>query len=286
MNTTIPITFALSLISLCAPSARAQQPDAAQSASQRALERFRQAPEATIRSFLRAGTASAPLLKSLASIKSIDKELRSVIRRAHTLCSVDAPVVKGLKLGLASEAAALPSGSSTTFTVTLCNVSDEPIEIDAGMSFSGNVFANGSLFELLDEHGEVVERSGYVVGFCGTGAHPLTETIAPLDFRRFTFKAIHRSGRDAATGDATDGPHLSMRHVQLRLPEPAAATRGPLRLRLRHDVSKSDSTLFMGQATRRWNHVLVSNTLELPTAVTLHCGNCEGDTKPLPPAGR
>src|SRR5439155_21419410 len=114
-------------------------------------------------------------------------------------------------------------GGTATFTATLCNVSDAPVALYLGMSYSGNVLHNGLALQRPDEQregGGEQARFGSV-GFCGTGAQAIVETVPPWSSKEFTLRAEYRLEPKQGSMIEHKGPFLDMGIVFLPV-DPAA----------------------------------------------------------------
>jgi hypothetical protein len=189
------------------------------------------AADAAMVDLIRGGTANAPVLQRvLAATK--DAAVRARVERALTICKVDAPATNGLKVGLVADRRELVPGQAITLTATVCNVTDRPVALYLGMSYSGNVLENGLALQQGATDGGTVAQSLFGrVGFCGTGAHAVVEVLPAWSSKQFALTATYREDSPPDGVIRHDGPHLAVAHAYLPLAmEPRA--RGEVRVRL------------------------------------------------------
>ncbi|MGE3803281.1 MAG: HEAT repeat domain-containing protein [Gemmataceae bacterium] len=85
-------------------------------------------------------------------------------------------VVGGLKLRLSADTDKIRPGSKLTLTTTLCNMTDEDINVQVGFSTCGNYFECGANLRVLDATGREGKQH-WRVDLCGTGAGPVFVTV-------------------------------------------------------------------------------------------------------------
>jgi hypothetical protein len=221
------------------------------------------AADAAVVDLIRGGTANAPVLReALAALE--DPQVRARAERALAICAVDAPVVNGVKIGLCTDRKELKPGETAAFTATLCNVSDAPVALFLGMSYSGNVLLNGLALQRLDEQrkdGGEQARFGSV-GFCGTGAWAIVESVPPWSSKEFTLRAEYRLEPKQDSMIEHKGPFLDMGIVFL--PVDPTLDGGKVKLRLHWDVDPSVARdMADPKAKPDWKGTLVSNMIEI-----------------------
>jgi hypothetical protein len=240
----------------------AQKPGSAEElVIQRLGNRDAAAADGAVVDLIRGGTANAALLRKVLAA-SVDARVRERAERALAICSVDAPVENGVKIGLRADKQELKPGESAVFTATLCNVSDQPVAICLGISYSGNVLQNGLALEQVGSDGASAEHARFGrVSFCGTGAQALVELLPPWSSRQFTTTAEYRIEPKPDSRVDHQGPHLAANWVFLPL---ALDTGGKVKLRLQHDVDPASAgSMVPPEVKSDWKGTLTSNTVEL-----------------------
>ncbi|MEQ1631923.1 MAG: hypothetical protein ABL997_06090 [Planctomycetota bacterium] len=222
------------------------------------------AAEAVTIALMRGDVASVPLLRAVLSTKP-KPAVAERAQRALRLCEVAAPIENGLKTGLSADVEHLKPGESIRLTTTLCNVSDEPIAVYLGMSYSGNVLENGLAIARQDTpeaDGEPEWRKAEfgAVGFCYTGAKPIVVKIEPWTTREFVTMLEFRAEKKPDDACHHDGPHLAADYVFLPL-DPKQRT---LRLRVRTELDGAEAR---GHAEPEhaptWKSPIRSNVVEV-----------------------
>lgn len=215
-------------------------------------------------SLIRGDRASVPLLLAvLAAEPSAEASRRA--QQALRICEIDAPIEKGLKVGLAADVEKVKSGESIRLTTTLCNVSDQPIALYLGMSYSGNVLENGLSLARQDATNEKGETSWTqarfgAIGFCGTGAQPIIVKIEPWTTREFSTQLELRSERKPGDMCNHDGPHLAADFVYL----PLDPNQSVVRLQTRLEVELAEAqTPGRRPEKSNWSGPLRSNGIEV-----------------------
>lgn len=219
------------------------------------------AADAAMIDFIRGGVYSVVPLKNALAVCQ-DPKVRARAERALAICAVDAPVDNGVKVGLRVDRKEVKPGESVKLTATVCNVSDAPVAIHVGVSYSGSVLENGLSLQRLAADGEAKDQARFgAVGFCATGAQVLVEVLPPWSSKEFVTTAKYQlqPKPDSRTGP---GPQLAINYVFL--PVDPDADGGKLTLRLRHEVDPAADKDFQSpKAKPDWKGKLVSNTIEL-----------------------
>jgi hypothetical protein len=223
--------------------------------------------DAAMVDLIRGGTSNVPVLRQvLAATK--DPACRARAERALALCSIDAPAENGVKVGLRSDRTTVAPGDAVTLTATIGNVTDRPIAIYLGMSFSGNALENGLALQQCDRDGAAGDQGRFGrVGFCGTGAHAIVEVVPPWSTKQFTTLAIYHE-RAIKTAIPHDGPHLGVGHGVFVpvTPEPDG---NRVRLRVHFAVDPDELVRALDPATKpEWKGTLVSNPVVLQLRAT------------------
>ncbi len=237
---------------------------------QRLADADEQRAFAAMHALIRGGKPAAKALRKVLA-DSKDQRFRRRAERILPLCEVDAPVRQGLKVGLSADRSELRSGDKVTLTATLCNVSDRDIVIFAGMSYAGNAFSNGSRLRRIEQPtaaSKAVEHGvRWGVGFCGTGAYPLTVRIPALSAKTFPIEATYSDGlrpRKGA-GRAVVGPVLTMGYCVLALGEDGGDGRYTVQLSHESRVVAGRRPKGAGRAVPNWLGKMRSNRLVLRT---------------------
>jgi hypothetical protein len=215
------------------------------------------AADAAMIDLMRGGIANVPVLKNaLATCK--DPGFRDRAERALAICAVDAPVDNGVKVGLRADHGEVKPGETVTFTATVCNVSDKPVALFLGMSYSGNVLQNGLALQRRD--GEQARFGS--VGFCGTGAQALVAQLPAWSSKEFTMPCEYRLQPKANDVITHPTPHLAMAWVFL--PVDPAVDGGKVKLRLHWEVDPTKAGgMVKPDVKPDWKGTLASNTIEL-----------------------
>lgn len=260
--TALVATLVTALFATALPS---QEPSRTEETVNRMIERLgdprADLADATMLGLMRGGTASAPLLRAMMA-KAISPGVRARVERALAICAVEAPIVNGLKVGLRADRPTIAFGDSVELTATLCNVSDAPINIYLGMSFSGNVLENGLALRALGSSVEDSFEQGRFgpVGFCGTGAYRIVVKLAPWTSQEFSMNAKLSSGVKKDEFILCSEPHLNMGLAYLPLPPKSKS----LRLQVNHKIGRKQAGGIAEQKVERdWQGTLVSNELRL-----------------------
>jgi hypothetical protein len=221
---------------------------------------------------IRGDRGSVPLLQAVLARQPAGAVAERA-RRALQICAIDAPIVNGLKLGLAADQVRLAPGDAVTLTSTLCNPTDAPIAVFLGMSYSGNVLENAEgLARPVPPEAEgavdgwIRARFG-AVGFCGTGAKPIVVVVEPWSARQFRMPLEYRARSKVDDPCQHDGPHLAAPYVLL----PLDPTQRRVRLQIRHQVMADASAAGEVEprakvepaAKTNWTGDLTSNLVEL-----------------------
>lgn len=222
------------------------------------------AADETMIALIRGDRASVPLLRAVLAAEPNAAAARRA-RQALRICEIDAPIEKGLKVGLAADVETVKPGDAIRLTTTLCNVSDEPIALYLGMSYSGNVLENGASLARQETPAEKVESTWLqarfgAVGFCGTGAEPIVVRLEPWTTREFATKLEFRTEKKPVDVCDHDGPHLAASFVYLPL-DPKQRTVA-LQTRLEVDAKEADR---LGEPKQKanWSGSVRSNVLEV-----------------------
>jgi len=254
---------------LCSPATsqgRTPDPEFVARTLARLANRRAETADAAMVTLIRGGPQSVPLLQAVLA-KTKEGPARVRAERALAICSVDAPVVDGVKIGLRGDKATVADGGSLQLTATLCNVSDAPVAVYLGMSYSGNVLENGLALHRIDEAGEGVQARLGPVGFCGTGAHPLVVVLAPWSSQTFSARATLRltPPPEAEKGVvAVEGPHLQLGPFTFL---PIAADAKTVRLRVQHEVDpQTAGGMVEPKVKPDWAGTLRSNEVTLEVA--------------------
>lgn len=223
------------------------------------------AAEATTVALIRGDQGSVPLLRAVLASRPAPA-VRERAERALRICSIDAPIENGLKVGLQADQGALAAGKPIRLTSTLCNVTDRPIAVYLGMSYSGNVLENGlALVQQVPAgtpgavDGRVAARFG-AVGFCGTGAQPIVAVVPPWSTHECVMALEYRTAAKPDDACKHDGAHLAAPWVFL----PLVPTAGRVQLQVHQEVVAAEARGMVEPAHQPdWNGVLRSNVLEL-----------------------
>jgi len=219
------------------------------------------AADAAVADLIRGGTANVPALRgALAAIK--DQQVRARAERALAICTVDAPVVNGVKIGLRADRKELKPGETATLTATLCNVSDAPVALFLGTSTLGNVLGNGAALQRLDPQQEGGEQARFAgMGICGTGSRAVVETLPPWSSKEFTLRAEYRLEPKKDSMIQHEGPFLDM--DRMFLPVEPTADGGKVKLRLYWNVDPSTAHGIDPKFNPDWKGTLASNAIEI-----------------------
>lgn len=269
MKTTSFAVVAL-LCSLATSQDRAPDPEFVTRTLARLGDRKAETADAAMVTLIRGGPQSVPLLQAVLA-KAKEGPARVRAERALAICSVDAPVVDGVKIGLRADKETVADGGSVQLTATLCNVSDAPVAVYLGMSYSGNVLENGLALHRVDEAGEGEQARLGPVGFCGTGAQPVVVVLAPWSSQTFTAPATLRLTPPPAEEKgvvAIEGPHLRLGWFTYL---PVAADAKSVRLRVQHEVDpKTAFGMVEPKAKPDWAGTLRSNDVTLDVRAPAH----------------
>jgi hypothetical protein len=251
-------------LTMFALAVTAQKPGSAEDLMQKRLGSPDAADaDAAMINLIRGGTASVPVLRNVLTTTQ-DAQVRARAERALAICTVDAQVANGVKIGLRADRNELKPGEAVTFTATLCNVSDAPVALFLGMNYSGNVLLNGLALQRVDaqrEGGGEQARFGSV-GFCGTGAQAIVEVVPPWSSREFAMKAEYHIEPKKDDRIPYMGPRFELGYVFLPTDTPLDG--GKLKLRLHWDVDPSAARgMVEPKAKPDWKGTLVSNTIEV-----------------------
>jgi hypothetical protein len=151
-------------------------------------------------------------------------------------------------------------------TATVCNVTDKPIALYLGMSYSGNVLENGLALQQCAADGKALGQGRFgAVGFCGTGAQPIVEVVPPWSTRQFAVAATYRVEPDGKGVVGHDGPHLAVNYCFLPLADVKEG--GTVRLRIGCTVDPAETKAWKEPNKRDgqwdWKGELLSNAVEL-----------------------
>ncbi|MBK8095542.1 MAG: hypothetical protein IPK26_00430 [Planctomycetes bacterium] len=212
---------------------------------------------------IRGDRASVPLLRAVLARKP-GAAATERAQRALRICEIDAPIENGVKTGLVADHEKLRPGNPLQLTSTICNVTDAPIALFLGMSYSGNVLQNGlALAQQVPLETEGT-RDGLVharlgnVGFCGTGACPIVVVVKPWTAVEFVLPLEYRTEPKPQDHCPHDGPHLAAPWVFL----PLAPEKRRVRLQLDHQVVASSAQgMVEPEAKANWNGRLRSNVI-------------------------
>lgn len=223
--------------------------------------------EAAARDLIRGGSAVLEPLRAALSA-SADPAFAARAERVLAMCEVAGPEVDGLKIGITCDAAELDRGTEATLTTTVCNLTDREIVLWTGMSYAGNTFETGAaVCRLVDRDGELVAQpSAYGVGFCGTGAYPLTIRIAPWSYQRFETRVVYYSGAEGEEQEpfplGAVGPHLRLgEFVHLSIEQQDSVR---LRVEFKGQLLDEDATWWqMPKAMPDWSGTVRSNEIDV-----------------------
>lgn len=131
---------------------------------------------------LKLGKPGLPgLKKALTTNPSLEvaTRLKEIIRKLSIRDDAGAPA-GDLQVRLVADKKSVKPGDAVKFTVTLFNLSEDDLNVQVGYTTCGNYFECGSAFRRLEvgpnkETKEV--PAGCRVGFCGTGAGPIFDTL-------------------------------------------------------------------------------------------------------------
>lgn len=261
MKHAIAVLFATTLAAQT-PNLTPSPSSAAELVARRLANADAVAADAAMVDLIRGGPANVSVLKSvLAAAK--EPACRARAERALALCVVDAPVANGLKIGLAADKKEIAPGQAVTLTATVCNVTDKPISLYLGMSYSGNVLQNGLALQQCTAAGETLGQGRFgSVGFCGTGAQRIVEVLPPWSSKPFSLTATYRVEPDGKGVIQHDGPHLAVDYGFLALADAKAGD--TLRLRIGWTVDPTKPDGFTPKPPENdWKGELRSNVVEL-----------------------
>ena len=152
--------------------------------------------EAAFKQLVAIGTPAVPAVRKALEVRNDSPELAAKARRFLELFDGGGETVNGLKITLKADKATLKPGEAITFTALLANMTDKPLKVYVGYSTSGVRFESGAAFRRL----ELVQEGGleklkphepvWRVGFCGTGAYPLFETIPALSTKTYACESV------------------------------------------------------------------------------------------------
>jgi hypothetical protein len=218
------------------------------------------AADAAMIDLIRGGPPSAVVLKS-ALANCQDPKFRERADRALGICSVDAPIDNGVKVGLRADRTEVKPGQTVAFTATVCNVSDAPVAICLGMSSTGNALERGFALQRVDADGTQQARLSFM-GVCGTGAQAIVVVLPPWTSKEFTTKVEYRLKPHPDKFVQYDGPHFAADLVFL--PVEPEVEGGKVKLRLHLEV---DPAMAAGREPANtkpdWKGTLESNTIAL-----------------------
>jgi hypothetical protein len=152
---------------------------------------------------LKVGKPAIPRLKrALADNPSLEVavRLKQILRKV--MVRADAGPPSGdLQVRLTADQKGIKPGATVKFTVTIFNLADEDLNLQTGYSYCGNYIKCGYAFRRIadgkQELGEIEPRC--LVGFCGTGAYPLIETVLAEGALEYSVTAAFgKSARDLA----------------------------------------------------------------------------------------
>ena len=214
---------------------------------------------------IRGDRASVPLLRAVLARKP-GAAATERAQRALRICEIDAPIENGVKTGLVADQAKLLPGNPLQLTSTICNVTDAPIAMFLGMSYSGNVLQNGLALaqqvppETEGAHAGMVHARLGSVGFCGTGAGPIVVVVKPWTAVEFVTPLEYRIEPKPNDHCQHDGPHLAAPWVFL----PLAPAKRRIRLQVDHKVVSSHPRgMVEPEAKANWNGRLRSNVIAI-----------------------
>lgn len=233
------------------------------------------AADAAMIELVRGGPPNAPpLKKALATCD--DPHFRARAERALAICAVDAPVVKGLKVGLGADRAAVQPGETVQFRTTLCNVTSEPHRLIVGWSHGPQVSSalrDGTAMQRLDPwRGDSGQAEYRRFGHCGTGSQPVYLKLAPWSSETFTTTALFQQAREDRqdpprwpTGAFSFGSSTApVKDHDVFLDVDPAANGGTLRLRVNWTARGDDLTERIGgEPLDVWRGTLTSNVVEI-----------------------
>lgn len=160
---------------------------------------------------LKLGKPVVPALKkALADKPSLEvaTRLKDIVRKLSV--RDDAGSAAGdLQIRLKADKQALKPGETVNFTVTLFNLSEDDLNVQTGYTTCGNYFECGSAFRRTEAgpNNEIKEiRSGCRVGFCGTGAGPIFDTIPGEKSVEFTVPTTFGQQPKNGEGAAVNQP--------------------------------------------------------------------------------
>lgn len=171
--------------------------------------------------------------------KNDDPEMRSRVKQILRQCDGGA-VVNGLKLKLRTETRKpVRLGESFTLVTEVQNTTDKPVNLYLGYSTGGVDFLSGAALHCIS--GATVSRAGWMVGFCGTGAGPLFQTIHPDQALVFELPATFqkqdpKTRRFGGIGPMTE--HVLLLGQSRFMLMPIIASAGALAFRMEHAVSE------------------------------------------------
>jgi len=152
--------------------------------------------EAAFKKLVEIGAPAVPAMRKALEAGKAKPELAAKARRFLELFDGGGEAVNGLKLTLKADKETVKPGDALTFTALLVNTTDKPLKVYVGYSTGGVYFESGAAFrrlELVQEGGleKLKPREpGWQVGFCGTGAHPLFETIPARGTKTYACASI------------------------------------------------------------------------------------------------
>lgn len=191
------------------------------------------------------------LEKALAATSDRESRVRLEDVVARLRCPAQGgALVDGLRLHLSVETRELRMGGELRAKVTLWNVTRVPRRLSVGYSTCGNYFEAGTALRVAAPGQTTPGELKCHVMMCGTGAHPLEETIPPYGSKAWTLKA---------TLESSDGRSRYMLRnglFSIQAPEGAAHV-----LRIEHHPRHAPEDVEPG--ARPWSGRLESNPVEL-----------------------
>lgn len=110
--------------------------------------------------------------------KSGSAQVRRHVEQVLKQADAEAPG-HGLVVRLSTDKSSVAPGETVTLTTTITNTRFAPQRLYVGYSTGGVYFVSGAAFLMRqqDQSPQQRKQGSWCVGFCGTGAHPLFETI-------------------------------------------------------------------------------------------------------------
>jgi hypothetical protein len=123
--------------------------------------------------------ALEPVKRAVAGAQSLELAARG--RRILNQLAIHEPggeVVAGLKLRLTASQETIKHGQVVWLTSHLANMTHQDLNVQVGYTTCGNYFECGSTLRRILHDGKE-EQPAWKVGFCGTGAGPVFQTLPP-----------------------------------------------------------------------------------------------------------